>query len=140
MSRIGSNIAGPSFKQSDAVARREPIGGAGRGRSTMKADFEKAAIAAGVDPSKMKEIQAKIQAQLRNAQTNPGSGFSLPGAIDSVLKESGADLEKFHAMMQQLHDQRHAGRPGRPAAGTAQATPQKTGSEIAVTGKLDIQA
>lgn len=137
MSRIGSHIGGTPFKQSDAVARREPIGGNGRGRSAMKADFEKAAVAAGVDPSKLKEIQAKIQAQLRNAQTNPGSGFSLPGAIDSVLKESGADLEKFHLVMQQLHDQRH---PGRPAAGTAQATPQKAGSGIAMTGKLDVQA
>ena len=137
MSRIGSHIGGPSFKQSDAVARREPIGGNGRGRSTMKADFEKAAVAAGVDPTKLKEIEAKIQAQLRNAQTNPGSGFSLPGAIDAALKESGADLDKFHTMMQQLRDQRH---PGRPEAATTQATPRKAGAERAVTGKLDIQA
>lgn len=103
----------------------------------MKADFEKAAVAAGIDPSKLKEIQAKIQAQLRHAQTNPGSGFSLPGAIDEVLKESGADLETFHTMMRQLHDQRH---PGRPAASTAKAEPLKLGTAIAVTGKLDVQA
>ena len=137
MSRIGSNYGGPSFKQSDAVARREPTGGNGRGRSTMKADFEKAAVAAGVDPSKLKDIEAKIQAQLRNAQTNPGSGFSLPAAIEAALKAGGADVDKFHQVMQQLHDQRH---PGRPAAPTTQSTPQKSGSDMTVTGKLDIRA
>lgn len=111
MSRISTNPSMPAVNPGNGITRRERIGNSGQGRSQMKADFEKAAVAAGIDPSKLKEIEKKIQAQLISARSNPGSGFSLGAAIDSVLKDSGADLEKFHAMMQQLQDQRRPGQP-----------------------------
>ena len=106
MSSINMGSSKASIGHSTATNRQDRPGGSGR--SGMKADFEKAAIAAGIDPNKLKDIEAQIQSELKKAQSNPGLGFSLGATIDSVLKASGANLDTFHSEMQKLHDQRHS--------------------------------
>lgn len=67
-----------------------------------KADFTKALVAGGADPSQVNTIQAQIQQAIADAVKNGGQSqrpdpSTIKNAVDSVLKANGIDVTKFQS-------------------------------------------
>ena len=83
-------------------------------QARMKQRFESAAKAAGVDPSKLPDLERQIQDAIAKARDGgQGDRQAVQAAVDGVLKNSGIDAAKFRSAMRAGgHHHRHGSAPG----------------------------
>ncbi|MFO0786088.1 MAG: hypothetical protein U0573_07050 [Phycisphaerales bacterium] len=97
-----STISGVSSSTSSAAVRQND-----QRDQQRRADFEKALVAGGADPSQVQTIQSQIQQAIADAVKNGGSQrpdtSTIKNAVDGVLKANGVDTAKFQASIDASH-------------------------------------
>ena len=151
MSSISAGTSGYPFQ-----ANQFQVGAAGAGATqhghhhhgsgAMRQAFARAAEEAGVDPSKVADLQKQIDQAVQQARQNGGSGdprTAIQNAINGVLQKNGIDSTKFDDAMkaefQKMAAQRKGSRGG-PDGDADDAPPSATVSSGTPTVGLDATA
>jgi hypothetical protein len=109
MSSIDST-SGMSFTQGASI-KGPPHHHDGR----RKAEMEAALTSAGVDPSKMADIEKQLKTAMKSARVAAASSSdprkTMDDAMDKVLADNGVDVTKFRAAMESQHAAHAKGGP-----------------------------
>lgn len=99
-----SAISGSRFDATSVLALQARAAGRHRGAPGPGGEkaFGKALEAAGVDPSKVADVQKQIRQAVEGVSKTGQrpDGDALKAAIDGVLKDNGVDVEKFKAALE----------------------------------------
>jgi hypothetical protein len=127
MSALSSVTSSASYPLLQQLQQRNAPGSFNRAdfQAQRTAEFGSALQAAGVDSSKIDDIQKQIQDAVQGARQNGAAGTdnraATKAAVEDVLKNNGVDVAKFEQSLKASHA-KHGGRAGGPPPGDAGAS------------------
>jgi hypothetical protein len=141
MSAISSSSSGISalLQQSQQTSGPGFFGRAGFAKQ-RQSDFASALQSAGVDPSKVGDIQSQIDAAVQSVRQDGSTSTSgtdqraaIKQAVDGVLQQNGVDVTKFDAALKAQHaGHAHRGGGAKKAGGDGDGDADDGGSAPSV--------
>lgn len=110
-------------------------------RAQFQANFQSAAQALGIDPSKFKDIQNQIRSAVSDAKSSSGASLTksqIDQVVNNVLTKNGVDPAQFKSQMQALHQKmgghRHHHKVGTDTNSTNGSSPSNGSTTISDLG------